>query len=118
MVRRTIGVSVLAAAMLVGNVGGALASHGGPPGSPLPVNGEPSCFGQRVSHSASQHGLTPKAKIAQIEEALAYLGSLPPEARPPWYGDFAAFFADGVTVQRIQRWIRTNCSDEPIIANP
>lgn len=116
--RRSITSAALAAAMVLTTGTGALAGHGGPTGSPLPVNGEPHCFGTRVGHSASQHGLTPKAKAETIEGLLAFVGSLPPEEQPPWWPLFADFFADGVSVQRVQEWIRVNCSDEPVLPNP
>ena len=116
--RRTVISAGLATAMLLTTATGALAGHDGPPANPLPVNGEPHCFGTRVSHSASQHGLTPKAKVEAIQGALAYFGSLPPDQQPPWWPAFDGFFADGVTVQKVQQWIRINCSDEPLVPNP
>lgn len=73
--------------------------------------GEPDCFGTRVSHSASEHGLTPKAKIAATEAALAAL----PGVFPAWEEYYER---NGISVRTIQNWIRINCSDNPIIPNP
>lgn len=95
--------------------GSALANN--PPGDPLPVNGEPDCFGARVSHSASEHGLTPKAKIDATHATLGFLAL--PGVNPPWEDTYISYYeANGVSVQSIQAWIRANCSDDPIIANP
>lgn len=107
--RRLIGTVGGTCALVIATAGGALAHN--PPADPLPVNGEPDCFGARVGHSASQHGLTPKAKIAATEGALAAL----PDFFPAWH---AYYDEHGVSVRSIQNWIRINCSNDPIISNP
>lgn len=107
--RRAMKASVLAVVLTIATAGTALANN--PPGDPLPVNGEPDCFGARVSHAASEHGLTPKVKIAATEAALAAL----PGVFPAWEEYYAA---NGISVRTIQQWIRINCSDNPIIPNP
>jgi hypothetical protein len=106
---KALTVLVTACALVLVMAGSALANN--PPGNPLPVNGEPDCLGARVSHSASQHGLTPKAKIAATEAALAAL----PGVFPAWEEYYEE---NGVSVRTIQNWIRINCSDSPIIPNP
>lgn len=112
--RKTTTVISTALAMVFALSGAALANN--PPGDPLPANGEPDCFGARVSHSASEHGLTPSAKIASVEATLDALAN---GFNPPWEQVYVAYWeANGVSVQSIQDWIRTNCSDDPIIANP
>lgn len=94
--------------------GAALANN--PPGDPLPVAGEPECFGARVSHSASDHRLTPAAKVAAVEGFLELLQL--PGVDPVWEDAYVAYWdANGVSVQSVQQWIRINCSDTPIIAN-
>lgn len=107
--RKAHTVLVTAFALVLAMAGSALANN--PPGDPLPVNGEPDCFGTRVSHSASEHGLTPKAKIAATEAALAAL----PGVFPAWEEYYEK---SGISVRTIQNWIRINCSDNPIIPNP
>lgn len=102
-------VLVTAFVLVLVMAGSALANN--PPGDPLPVNGEPDCFGARVSHSASEHKLTPKAKIAATEGALAAL----PDLFPEWHEYYEV---NGISVRTIQAWIRINCSDDPIIPNP
>lgn len=86
--------------------GTALANN--PPGDPLPVQGEPNCFGARVSHSASGHGLAPPEKIAAVE---ATLDALATGFDPPWEEWYVAYWEEhGVSVQSIQNWIKTNCA--------
>ena len=107
--RNALTVLLTAFAVVLAMAGSALANN--PPGDPLPVNGEPDCFGARVSHSAGEHGLTPKAKIAATEAALA----ASPGVFPAWEQYYEE---NGISVRTIQNWIRINCSDNPIIPNP
>ena len=95
--KKVLAVPAVAAAVLLTP---GVASADDPVGTP----GEPSCFGERVSHAASNHGLTPKERAAIFEERLPFL---PDEAR--------ALFGDTVEVREIQWWVRTNCSDDPIV---
>lgn len=112
--RRASTIMIIAFALVTAMTGTALANN--PPGDPLPVNGEPDCFGARVSHSASEHGLTPKAKIAAHEETIELLESGVFE--PPWAPIYLGYFEDnGVTVKSIMNWIRVQCSDDPYIDN-
>lgn len=112
--RKTITVMATVAALVLCLAGAALANN--PPGDPLPLNGEPDCFGARVSHSASEHHLTPNAKIDGVN---ANLDALANGFDPPWEDVYVAYWEEnGVSVQSIQRWVRLNCSDEPVIANP
>jgi hypothetical protein len=107
--RNTLMSVAVAVAMVLVLAGSALANN--PVSDPLPVNGEPSCFGARVSHSANAHGLTPKAKIAATEGALA--------ANPGVFPGWDRYYEEnGVSVRTIQNWIRINCSENPIIPNP
>ncbi len=115
--RNAFTVFVVALAMVATMAGAALANQ--PPGDPLPVNGEPDCFGARVSHSASEHGLTPNAKIAATEETIAFVESLPEAERPWWAPIYLGYYEDhGVSVRSIMNWIRVNCSADPFIENP
>lgn len=115
--RRASTIVITAFALVLAMTGAALANN--PPGDPLPVNGEPDCFGARVSHSASQHGLTPKAKIAAHEATIDLLESLDPAVRPWWAPIYLGYFEEnGVSVKSIMNWIRVQCSDDPYIDNP
>ena len=66
--------------------------------------GEPNCFGQRISHGSSVHGLTPKERAAGLQ-ALVDEGV--PEA--------VAFFGPTVEVREMTLFVRLNCSDNPLI---
>lgn len=109
--RRALTPLLLASALTFASVGAALAHN--PPGDPLPVNGEPNCFGARVGHSASQHGLTPKAKVAETLAALEFFAGTP--GFEPWEDYYAEH---GVSVRTIQQWIRIQCSEDALIPNP
>jgi hypothetical protein len=72
------------------------------------VPGTPNCFGQRISHGSSDHGLTPKERAAGLQE-LVDSGEVP-EARE--------YFGDTVTVQEMIKFVKANCSDNPIVPTP
>ena len=66
--------------------------------------GTPSCFGERISHGSSVHGLTPVERAAALQEIVD-------EGDP-----FAIeLFGDTVTVQEMIKFVQANCSDDPII---
>lgn len=78
---------------------------------PVGTPGEPRCFGDRISHGSSDHakdptqmGGTPKERAALLSEVIVGI----PEAE-----EF--FGTDGVSVQEFIRFVKINCSDEPII---
>ena len=107
MSRRLVAVFA-AVSLLVVAAGPAFADVVGEPGTP-------SCFGERISHGSSDHGLTPEDRAPLLQELLvepALAGEFGPETQQfalEFFGD------DGVSVQETIRWIRVNCSDEPII---
>ncbi len=120
--RKALRVLASAIALVLVMTGSALANE--PAADPLPVNGQPDCFGARVSHSASDHGLTPKAKIAKVDGMRAFLGGLSQDdlidlGWDVWVPAYLLYFDEnGVSVRTIQNWIRINCSDDPIVPNP
>jgi hypothetical protein len=69
--------------------------------------GTPSCFGERISHAASNHKLTPKQRAANFEQFV-----LPNE---PLAQDL---FGETIEVREIQWFVRQNCSDNPIVPTP
>ena len=71
---------------------------------PVGEPGTPTCFGQRVSHGSSSHGLTPKERTAGLQELV---DSGFPEA--------VALFGSTVTVREWADFVRTNCSDTPYV---
>jgi len=64
----------------------------------------PSCFGERISHAASDHKLTPKERAANFEQFV-----LPDEPLAQ------ELFGDTIEVREIQFFVRRNCSDNPIV---
>lgn len=68
------------------------------------VPGTPNCFGQRISHGSSVHGLTPKERTAGLQ-------ALVDEGFPP----AVALFGATVTVREMTAFVRANCSDNPIV---
>ena len=107
MSRRFVSIFAAVSLLVVVAAGPALADIVGEPGTP-------SCFGERISHGSSDHKLTPKERAPLLEEFLitpAINGEFGPEVQElalEFFGD------DGVSVQETVRWIRVNCSDEPI----
>lgn len=107
MSRRLIAVFAAVSMLVVVAAGPAFADVVGEPGTP-------NCFGKRISHGSSDHGLTPKERAPLLEELIvnpALDGAFGSELQQV----FLEFFGDdGVSVQETIRWIRVNCSDEPI----
>jgi hypothetical protein len=68
--------------------------------------GTPTCFGQRISHGSSDHGLTPKERAAMLQERVD-AGEIPLEA-----------FGPTVSVQEMIKFVKINCSDDPIVPTP
>lgn len=86
------------------------------PASAHPVGepGTPSCFGERISHGSSDHGLTPAERAVLLQDVvdLALAGEFGPEAQAfalEFFGD------DGVSVGEMTAWVRLNCSDDPFV---
>jgi hypothetical protein len=68
------------------------------------VPGTPNCFGQRISHGSSVHGLTPKERAAGLQELVD--SGFPPAV---------ALFGPTVSVQEMIKFVQANCSDNPIV---
>lgn len=71
---------------------------------PVGAPGTPSCFGERISHGSSDHGLTPKERAAGLQELVD-------EGFPP----AVELFGETVSVQEMIQFVRANCSDDPIV---
>lgn len=71
---------------------------------PVGTPGTPNCFGQRISHGSSVHELTPKERAAGLQ---AIVDSGDPLA--------LELFGPTVSVGEFTWFVRTNCSDDPII---
>jgi hypothetical protein len=68
------------------------------------VPGTPSCFGERISHGSSDHGLTPKERAAGLQELVD--SGFPPAVE---------LFGETVSVREFADFVRTNCSDDPYV---
>ena len=66
--------------------------------------GTPTCFGQRISHGSSDHGLTPKERAAGLQELVD--SGFPPAVE---------LFGPTVSVQEMIKFVQANCSDDPIV---
>jgi hypothetical protein len=66
--------------------------------------GTPNCFGLRISHGSSDHGLTPKERAAMLQELVD-------EGFPP----AVELFGPTVSVQEMIKFVQANCSDDPIV---
>ncbi len=84
------------------------------------VPGTPNCFGQRISHgsSASQvkegHGLTPPERAAMLQEVVDFLRV---NGSPEEMALVEEFFGETVSVQEMIRFVKVNCSDNPIVTD-
>jgi hypothetical protein len=65
--------------------------------------GTPNCFGLRISHGSSDHGLTPKERAAMLQEIVDSGDPLALE-----------LFGPTVSVQEMIKFVQANCSDDPI----
>ena len=74
---------------------------------PVGTPGTPTCFGERMSHAASNHQLTPKERAAQFEATVL-----------PFVPEAQELFGDTIEVREIQWFVRVNCSDNPIVPTP
>jgi hypothetical protein len=109
MSRRLVSVIAAVSLLMVVATAPAFAHVVGEPGTP-------SCFGERISHGSSDplHGVTPPERAPLLEEFIvnpALAGDFGPEIQQlalEFFGD------DGVSVKETVRWIRVNCSDDPL----
>jgi len=79
--------------------------------------GEPNCFGMRVSHGASDHGLTPGDRAAALQYVVYESGMVSPEEVEAFEATFGVK-DETVTVRVFAAFVRTNCSDDPFVPSP
>jgi hypothetical protein len=95
-IRTVIAASAVAAAMWATPLAASADTVGEP--------GTPTCFGQRISHGSSDHGLTPKERAAGLQELVD--AGFPPAVE---------LFGETVSVQEMIKFVQANCSDDPIV---
>lgn len=84
---------------------------------PVSQFGESNCFGLRISHGSASfnahegHELTPGERVAALQEIVDDIL----EFGSPEEVEFVeAFFGDTVSVKEFIRFVKVNCSDDPI----
>lgn len=80
---------------------GAASAH--PVGEPGTAN----CHGERVSHGSSDHGQTPKDRVAELNNII---NNGPPPGVDEFVDMIRDFFGEEATVQEFHRFVRMHCS--------
>ena len=78
------------------------------------VAGTPSCFGERISHGSSDHGLPPPLRAQMLEGFVYHSGELPDEVIAAFTETFGVV-DQHVTVRIFAEFVRVNCSDNPFV---
>ncbi|HEX5721530.1 MAG TPA: hypothetical protein VFZ06_02155 [Acidimicrobiia bacterium] len=84
---------------------------------PVSQFGEPVCFGSRISHGSASfnahegHGLTPVERVAALQETVDFILE---EGSPEEVAFAQEFFGESVSVEEFIRFVKVNCSDDPI----
>jgi hypothetical protein len=110
MLRRISSVLIAAALFLTLTAGMALAH-------PVAVEGEPDCFGARISHGSANfhaddgHGWTPVERAALLEETVGFFYAISPPEFQEFLEDF--FGADlAVSTAEMTAFVRAVCANE------
>lgn len=102
--KRYVASVTVAIAIVLLAAGSAFAHPVGEPGSP-------SCFGERISHGSSDHGLTPVERAELLGEVVA--AELANPETPPEFRELllSLFGDDGVSVKEMTNFVRIMCTD-------
>ena len=104
MIVKKLGAAVATGMLALGLGAGAAGAH--PVGEP----GTPNCHGERVSHGSSDHGQTPKDRVAELNNIIT-------NGPPPGVSEFVdmirGFFGQEATVKEFHRFVRMHCSAAP-----
>lgn len=81
------------------------------------VPGTATCFGLRISHGskaeqAGGHGWTPVERAAMLQGVVDFLREY---GSPEEMALVEEFFGETVSVQEMIRFVKANCSDNPIV---
>ncbi len=104
---------VLTVALVAGMVLGPAVANA----HPVSQFGEPVCFGMRISHgsaSSNAHGgheLTPVERVAALQEIVDFILEF---GSPEEVAFVEEFFGETVSVKEFIRFVKVNCSDNPI----
>lgn len=84
---------------------------------PVSQFGEPNCFGSRISHGSASfdahggHEMTPRDRAAALQELVDFILEFGTEEEVAFAEEF---FGESVSVKEMIRFVRVNCSDDPI----
>lgn len=73
--------------------------------------GTPSCHGERVSHGSSDHGLTPRERVAELNSIIT---NGPPPGVIGFVDMIRDFFGEEATVREFHQFVRMHCSADPV----
>ena len=108
---RRISSALIAAALFMTLTAGVALAH------PVGVEGEPDCFGTRISHGSASfhanegHELTPVERAALLEEMIRFFHAI----SPPDFQEFLEdFFGENleVSVRDMTAFVRAVCANE------
>lgn len=107
--RYLICATVLATSMVLGPA--AAMAH------PVSQFGEPNCFGTRISHGSASihadgHELTPAERVVLLQEIVDFILA---EGSPEEVAIVEEFFGETVELRELIKWVKVNCSDDPIL---
>jgi hypothetical protein len=98
---KKLGAAVATVMLVLGLGAGAASAH--PVGEP----GTPSCHGERVSHGSSDHGLTPKDRVAEVNNIIT---NGPPPGVDEFVDMLRNFFGEEASVKEFHQFVRFHCS--------
>ena len=103
--------------LTVALVAGLLAAPAVASAHPVSQFGEPDCFGARISHGSASfnahegHEMTPVERAAALQEMVDFILEFGSEEEVEFVEEF---FGETVSVQEMMRFVKINCSDDPI----
>lgn len=86
---------------------------------PVSQFGNPDCFGMRISHGSASsnahdgHELTPRERVAMLQGVVDFI--LGGGGSPEEVALVEAFFGETVSVQEFIRFVKVDCSDDPVL---
>ncbi len=102
---KKLGAAVATVMLGLGLGAGVASAH--PVGEP----GTPNCHGERVSHGSSDHGQTPKERVAELNNII--INGIPHPDAQEFVRIVRDFFGEEATVKEFHQWVRMNCSAGP-----
>lgn len=84
---------------------------------PVSQFGESNCFGTRISHGSASshvggHEMTPVDRVAALQGVVDFILA---EGSDEEKAIVEEFFGETVELRELMRWVRVNCSDDPVL---